>query len=181
MKVLIFHGTHGSPQGNWFPWLQQCLTEKGHVVHVPALPTPQDQSLQNWKRALLEQVPDFEKADLMIGHSCGGSFALRLLEEALIQPKQTILVSAVIGALGNQFDALNKSFIDAPFDWKKIGVRCDDISIFHGKDDPYVPTTHAETISEQLNAALHMIENGGHLNAEAGYLEFPDLLKAIHV
>jgi predicted alpha/beta hydrolase family esterase len=181
MKALIFHGTHGTPQGNWFPWLSATLKSKGWDVTVPTLPTPDRQSLENWKKALAEQVPNFADADILIGHSCGGSFALRLLEEQLITPKQTILVGTVIDVLGNQFDELNKSFIDTPFDWQKIAKSCDDITVFHGTGDPYVATSHAKTISKELNAPLHMIDGGGHLNADAGYLEFPELLKTLHV
>ena len=45
MKALIFHGTMGSPNGNWFPWLQSELISKGWDVDVPAFPTPEGQSL----------------------------------------------------------------------------------------------------------------------------------------
>ena len=181
MKALIFHGTYGSPQGNWFEWLQEHLMMEGWQVAIPTLPTPEEQSLDNWKQALATQVPGFQDVDVMIGHSCGGSFALRLLEEGLAQPQQTILVSAVIDALGNQFDELNKSFVDMSFDWEKIKSACENIIVFHGDNDPYVSLSQAETISTKLSAPLTLIKDGGHINADAGYTEFPEILEFLDV
>ena len=55
MKALIFHGTHGSPEGNWFPWLHGELISKGWDVDVPAFPTPEGQSLDNWINVVLNK------------------------------------------------------------------------------------------------------------------------------
>ncbi len=182
MKALIFHGTQGSPQGNWFQWLQEQLMIEGWQVAVPTLPTPDNQSLENWKQALAAQVPGFHDVDVVIGHSSGGTFALRLLEEGLVKPKQTILVSTVIDTINNnEYDTLNKSFIDAPFEWSKIKKNCKDVIVFHGDNDPYVSLSQAETISENLDAPLNIIKDGGHLNAESDYTEFSELLDVLNV
>lgn len=178
-KALIFHGTYGSEKENWFPWLQEELMMAGWQVAVPTLPTPEGQSLENWKQALKEQVSSFREADVLIGHSCGGSFALRLLEEGLIQPKQTILAGAIINVMNNEFDELVKTFIDRPFNWSTIKENCDNTIIFHGDNDPYVPLSQAETISTKLDAPLHIVKGGGHINAEAGYTKFPEILDII--
>lgn len=179
-QAIIFHGTQGSPEGNWFPWLKNYLEGNGWNVSTPTLPTPANQSLENWTEALKEQVPDFERANLIIGHSCGSSFALRLLEQNLVKPKRAIFVATVIDFLGNEFDALNKTFIDKPFEWETIAQACVNNIVFHGDNDPYVPLSHAEKISSELNAPLHIIKKGGHLNAEAGYLEFHEILDTLN-
>jgi hypothetical protein len=38
MKVLILHGSFGSPSENWFPWLKLKLEELGHRVLTPQMP-----------------------------------------------------------------------------------------------------------------------------------------------
>ncbi len=181
-KALIFHGTHGSPQGNWFPWLQDELMMQGWQVAVPKLPTPKGQSLSGWVEALEEQVPGYQDADVIFGHSCGGAFALRLLEQSKITPEKTILISTVIDEISNkEFDKLNKSFIDTPFQWDKIKTSCDDIVVFHGDNDPYVSLSQAETISKNLDAPLNIIKGGGHLNANSGFDTFPEMLDILNV
>ena len=153
MKALIFHETLGSPQGNWFPWLQEELLMQGWEVAVPVLPTPENQSFNSWKQALGEQVPGFQEAYILIGHSLGATFILRLLEEGLIQPKQAILVSTVINNINKvEYDSLNVSFIDKPFDWPAIKKNCNNIAVFHGDNDPYVPVAQAKIISQNLGS-----------------------------
>lgn len=53
-EVLIFHGTGGSPKGNWFPWLKKELEEKDYQVFVPQLPHPKDHHLPDWLGVLKE-------------------------------------------------------------------------------------------------------------------------------
>ena len=79
MKALIFHGTLGSPEGNWFPWLQDHLMMQGWQVATPKLPTPDNQSYDNWKAALEEQVPGFSDVDIVFGHSCGGFICAQII------------------------------------------------------------------------------------------------------
>ena len=155
---------------------------EGWQAAVPALSTPEYQSLENWKRALAEQVPAYAEADLLIGHSLGGTFILRLLESDLIKRKQVILVSTLIDEINNEeYDSLNKSFIDTSFQWNKIKENCGKVFVFHGDDDPYVPMSQAETISKELDAPLQIIKGGGHINADSGYTEFPEILDVIDV
>lgn len=182
MRVFIFHGTLGSPEGNWFPWLKSVLEEKNWDVFVPRLPTP-DQSQKKWEMALLEQIIKPRETDIIIAHSSGATFALRLLEkEWLYHPKKVILVSGLIDKIGNaEYDILNAPFIDKPFDWKTIKKCCSKrVTVLHGDNDPYVPIEQAEEVAKNLEVPLQIIKNGGHLNAESGYTEFSEILDFIY-
>jgi len=182
MKTLIFHGTHGAPTGNWFPWLQDHLMQQEWQVAVPKLPTPEGQSLDSWKTALSDQISGFSEADILIGHSLGGTFALRLLEQGLVTPKTIILASCVTKNINNEeYDTLNNSFIAEQFDWDKIKRNSTDIIILHGDNDPYVPLEHAQELAENLEVTLHIIKDGGHLNAENGYTNFSEILDFLNV
>lgn len=172
MKYVVFHGTKGSPQGNWFPWLQTRLPN----VVVPQLPTPEGQSKDNW----MTFVPPIDGDDVLIGHSCGATFLLHVLEDLKVPVKQSIFVSPVMGPIGiAEYDTLNKSFYDHVFDWKCIRANAGKTLILHGDNDPYVPLLHALELNNGLGGAMEIVPGGGHLNAESGYTAFPALLRAI--
>lgn len=178
-RALIFHGTMGSPDGNWFPWLKAKLEEKNYHVTVPTFPTPENHSLKSWITALRDQVADLCTVDLIIGHSLGANFILHVLEQNLSAPEQIILVSALNDFIDNkEYDALNKSFFK-DFNWRAIQSGMKKADILHGDDDPYVPLNQAQDIADGLGLDLKVIQDGGHLNIETGYDRFPLLLELI--
>lgn len=47
-KIFLLHGSYGSPEGNWFPWLKKELEKLDCTVLIPKFPTPENQSLETW-------------------------------------------------------------------------------------------------------------------------------------
>lgn len=177
MKAIIFHGTKGSPEANWFPWLKGKLDAEGWDVRIPALPTPENQSPETWLKALKEQVRDYSETQALIGHSLGATFVLHLLESGLCKTDKTVLVAPVLDEIGiPEYDVLNAPFIRRSFYWETICQNAGDIFILHGDDDPYVPLEQARQIGQHLHTTPRLIRGGGHLNAESGYTELPVLL-----
>jgi predicted alpha/beta hydrolase family esterase len=182
MKIVIFHGTGGSPEGNWFPWLKKELEKLGHEVYVPRMPTPEKQSVETWCEATQEQIPFwFGKDTILVGHSCGATW----LCEVLSQPREeavraSFFVSGFLDDLGNEwYDSRNHTFTHYPFDWKQARKMMGEAFVLHGDDDPYVPVAQAEKLAGKLGVKPIFIPGGGHLNAESGYMKFPELLKMI--
>lgn len=178
--AIILHGTKGSPDGNWFPWLKSQLEGQGYHVYVPVLPTPENQNKEAWCAALRAQAPIFDESTTLIGHSCGATFLLHILE--VCKPvERSILVSPVLGACGvPEYDVLNSTFIHHNFNWAKIQKTMGIAHILHGDNDPYVPASHPKAIVEKLNLEVEWIPDGGHLNSEAGYIQFPRLMEIIN-
>lgn len=178
--IVIMHGTGGSPDGNWFPWLKSELEKLGHNVYVPKFPTPENQSVKSWCATLDAQAPRFGENTILIGHSCGAAYLLHVLEEIAKPVAQSIFVSGFIDKLGNEwFDNLNETFVNHDFDWAKIRKNAGDITVFHGDNDPYVPMHAAMRLSDGLQTKITVIPNGGHLNAEFEYTEFPEILQVL--
>jgi predicted alpha/beta hydrolase family esterase len=174
--IVILHGTKGSPDGNWFPWLKKELEERGHKVYVPKLPTPENQSKDNWCKALDKQAPIFDNDTILIGHSCGAVYLLHILESLSTSIKQSIFVSGFLDSLGDsEYDELNKTFINHSFDWNKIKNNAGSITVFHGSNDPFVPLSQAEKLCSNLSTKVNIISNGGHLNSASGYTKFKEL------
>lgn len=178
--AVILHGTKGSPNINWFPWMKEKLEAHGVNVFTPSLPTPQNQSKDNWCSALREQAPDFNEDTILIGHSCGANLVLHILEAMERPVKYAALIGVVIAAIDDdEINKLNETFINHDYQWNEIQSGAQHISIFHGTNDPYVPLSQPQTVAKALNINLQTIENGGHLNAAAGYTEFPKLYNDI--
>lgn len=181
MKVFIFHGTMGSPKGNWFPWLKRELKGLGIEVFVPRFPTPEGQNLDNWLKTFEPYQKYVNKDSVFVGHSMGPAFIFRLLEKRQLPILASILVVPFYKELDlpEPFVKLIKTFIDHPFDWEKIKQNRPKFTVFCGADDPYVPIEQPRFIAEKLGAKLKIIKGGKHLNSEAGYTKFPEVLEEL--
>lgn len=180
VKIVIIHGTYGSPDENWFPWLKNQLEMKGHIVLVPKLPTPEKQNLSNWKNHFFEQVGQLDEKTILIGHSLAVAFILRLLEESTNSIHSVFLVSGFIKQLNlPDFDPLNVSFLEKSFDWQIISANAKAFYVYHGNNDPYVPVSHALSIANNLKVKPVVIEGAGHINTANGYEKFELLLSDI--
>ena len=67
-------------------------------------------------------------------------------------------------------------------DWAGIRNGAKKITCFAGDNDPYVPLAYSEDVAKNIpNAELIVIKDGGHLNTEFSYREFPSLLEKIQI
>ncbi len=179
-SVFIIHGTGGSPERNWFPWLKKELEESGCKVFVPRFPTPENQSLKSWLKVFEEYEKYLDEDSIVVGHSLGPAFLLSVLENLNHKIKAAFFVSGFIGFLNNtEFDTLNKTFVGKPFDWNNIRKNCKKFYVINSDDDPYVPLNKAKELAKNLGVELLVIKNAGHINQESGYARFEMLLEMI--
>ena len=181
-NYLIAHGTENGPDGNWFPWLKQQLEMKGGKVFAPQFPTPDNQNLSAWFSVAEQELQEIDPADtILIGHSTGSVFVLRMAEKTPQPYKAIFSVCPFACDLGlPDYDTLNTSFIHPPFDWKRTERGAKKIVCFAGDDDPYVPLAYSQDVADSLGITLNILKNSGHLNAESGYRQFPLLLEKIY-
>jgi predicted alpha/beta hydrolase family esterase len=179
-KVVILHGTKGDPNENWFSWLADKLRQDGYEVFVPEFPTPENQSLENWRKVFDKEVPKLDENTILIGHSLGATFILDILNRAKTPIGKAIFASGFTNKLGDdEFDNLNKTFVEQDFGWAKIRKNAREFVVFHGDNDPYVPQSEAENIAGKLGVKVNWVKNGGHLNEAAGYTKFVELYEKI--
>lgn len=179
-NAFIIHGAYGSPEENWFPWLENRLQENGVQTFVPDFPTPEGQKLANWMDVFDRYSGEVNEETIMVGHSLGPAFILNLLERG-IHIRAAFLVSGFAGLLGDEkFDSINRSFVDREFDFSTIRSNCQEFILYHSPDDPYVPMENAEELEIKLDAELRVIDGAGHFNKDAGYDRFPLLWNDIN-
>ena len=179
-KVIILHGTMGSPAGNWFGWLQVELKAKGLQVWLPELPNPEQPSLKQWAEFVATNCPfDLDQETLIVGHSSGAILALVLTQKSAVELGGIVCVS-VFHDNSLNWDANSKLF-DVEFDYQAIKKHAKTRLVIHSDDDPYVPVEQAKFVAQQIDAEFLLIPNQGHFNLEksADYKQFPKLIEML--
>ncbi len=180
-NIFIFHGTEGYPEENWFPWLKEKLEGLGHRVMVPQFPTPPvvPAKINEWFTVLDKYRQYIDEDTIIIGHSLGGVFALRVLEKL----EKPIRIAALTGTPIGIRPLLNydrdSSFSGFSFDWQKIKSNAASFIVFHSDDDPFVSLGNGQELAKNLGIELSFVPNAGHFNKKAGYTEFPQLLEKL--
>ena len=180
-NVFVFHGTEGYPEENWFPWMKEKLEAKGCKVIVPQFPTPPivPAKILEWFEVLKKYEEYINEDTILIGHSLGGKFLLRILEKLKHSVKAAFFIGTPIGITPIANNERDNAFTDNNFDWKNIKNKAKHFDVFQSDNDPFVSLGNGEQLAKNLGVELTFIPNAGHFNAPAGYLSFPDLLKKV--
>lgn len=194
--IVIFHGSFGNPKENWFPYLKNNLEKKGHRVITPQFPVDTwntvvekregylspIQNLQNWLDTFEKDVlPILPKGNLVfIGHSISSVFMLHVVEKFYLQLEKAIFVSPFLSTLPKwEFNTVNGTFYKTDFDFEKLKQRIPERIAVYSDNDPYVPQEKFEEFIGLTESKPVEVKGGGHLNAKAGFIEFPLLLDLI--
>ena len=176
MKYLIIHGSFGSKDGNWFPWLKEKLEEKSEEVILPQMPVGVGkQNFDSWA-AVLDEL-NIDEQTTIIAHSIAPVFVCKYLIARKRKVAKLIFVCGFNNYLGinEEFDTVNQPmFTD---NLARIKEYCNDITCLYSDNDPYVPLEVEKEFADTLTDKQIIIHNGGHLNTESGYTKFDELLK----
>lgn len=178
--AFIIHGAFGNPEENWIPWLKKQLIDLNYQVIVLKFPTPEGQNLENWLKVFEKYLKLVNKETIFVGHSIAPAFIIDLIQAYKLKIKAAYLISGFYKTIGNNtFDPINKPFFLENIDWQLVKNSIGKIFCFYGDNDPYINQDVFENFIDNLSAQKTIIENGGHLNASAGFLEFDQLLSQI--
>ena len=177
-KYIILHGSFGSKDGNWFPWLKEQLENNNKEVEVPQMPIGVgNQNYENWSNVFNKM--NINENTTIIAHSIAPIFVCKYLIKNKIKVKKLIFVCGFNNYLGidPDFDTVNESmFIDNYFDIKNY---CNDIICFYSNNDPYVKFEIEKEFADTISSKQYIVQNGGHINEESGYTSFPEILDVI--
>jgi len=178
-NIFIFHGTEGYPEENWFPWLKKELEQKGYKVFVPQFPSPPKvpAKISEWFEVLKNYEQYIDENAILIGHSLGGVFTLRVLEKLESPIKAAFLIGTPIGIRPLLNYERDDSFSGFNFDWENIKKKTQQFQfvVFQSDNDPYVCLENGEQLAKNLNVKLNFVANAGHFNTKAGYTKFEQL------
>ena len=176
-NVFIFHGTEGYPEENWFPWLKEKLKARGLKVFVPKFPSPPivPAKISEWFDVLKEYEKYINEETILVGHSLGGVFTLRILEKLEHPVEAVFLTGTPIGIKPILNYERDNSFSGFDFDWDKIKANAKHFVIFHSDNDPYVGLENGKELAKKLGVEPTFIPNAGHFNKKTGYIKFDEL------
>jgi predicted alpha/beta hydrolase family esterase len=178
-RAVILHGTDGSPETNWFPWLKQNLEAQGYEVWAPLLPENHTPNRHTYNDFLFNSEWDFTD-NIVVGHSSGAVSVLNLLMD---ERSPHISLGVMVGAWAKmdgtelELEQFKGLFPEEGFDFARIKSKANKLYFLHGDDDPYCPLDQAKWLAQQLDGEIKLVPNGYHLGA--GFSELPELLEII--
>lgn len=180
-RIFIFHGTEGNPEENWFPWLKEELESENQKVFVPQFPSPPvvPAKIAEWFDVLKDYEQFIDQNTILIGHSLGGIFTLRILEKFMSPVKAAIFVGTPIGVKPILNYDRDSSFSGFVFDWPTISSNAEQFVVYQSDNDPYVSLGNGEELARELGVELSFVPNAGHFNKKSGYIKFEALLDKI--
>lgn len=185
-KAVILHGTGGTPQDHWIPWLKNALEEQDFTVWAPQLPDSNRPNKDTYHQFLTDLGYDFSDA-ILIGHSSGATTILNLLERSdFSHIRQAVCVGVFLNETltrhtdwyeEGQFDTL---FPENGFRGDVLKRKAAKFSFIHGDDDPYCDYNDAQNFARELEAEFITIKNGKHLSGSSGIVELPEIISVIN-
>lgn len=142
---------------------------------MPDLSEPEHPDRQTWLAEISQTLNNADLNQLVIvGHSLGVTAALDFLEQATSQINGLLSVSGFAEDYGADF---NSYFLrEKSIDFKKAKNNLGWAVAIYGDNDPYAAQTALRHLADDLGVEPIIIANGGHLNTEAGFTKFPQLV-----
>lgn len=192
------HGTYGSPDENWFRWLEKELKKFGHEVILEQFPVddwaevsalgPENiasyqpkQSLEIWDNYFSTNIlPRIQSGPtIFVGHSSAPMFILHMLQKYDFKLAGTVFVAPFFNIPDTpavwQFYPPNKTFYGYDFNFAKIKSQITGKSfVVYGDNDPYVPPAEPPLFAAKLGSEISVVKGGGHCGGI--FKEFPLVL-----
>jgi len=176
-NVIIFHGTGGSPNAYWIPWLAFGLEKRGYKVTVPSLPNPNKPDINEALPFVLNNL-EFDEETVLIGHSSGSALILSVLEN--IKPK--IKMAILVAGFYKQLPGGRNGMIQEQYDWDKIKFHAGEFVFINSDNDPWgCDDQMGREMQQHLGGEL-IVMHDGHMGSDSfnqPYREFPLLVELI--
>ncbi len=165
------------PREKWRDHLKNDLGKNFEVI-VPRMPNNLNARYLEWKIWFDKFIPYLKPGVFLVGYSLGGIFLTKYLAEKKFPVKiaGTFLVAAPFEDHGSDPD--HESLVDFKLPKKLDGFRKQGgrIFIYHSKDDPIVPFSHAGQYEKVLGIATKRVFlDRGHFWQS----KFPELVRDI--
>lgn len=164
----------------WHEWLMWSLESRFNFIK-PSMPTKDNADYEVWK-IIFEKYLNKVTSDeiVFVAHSLGTIFLMKYLVENGINKtiKQLHLVASIVS---NDFQPADDVENTATFSFdikqiSKLKDYCEQIHIWHSKDDAMCTFKNAEFIKQEIpESLLHVFEDRGHFISSTFWELFDEL------
>ncbi|EAY14696.1 hypothetical protein TVAG_038020 [Trichomonas vaginalis G3] len=147
--IIISHGVAGSANSCWIQWIKSLLTSGNTEVITPSYPNASDPEYPVWKDVFNEILANHEYDELLvIGHSLGGFFTLKILGDFLFEnPK---LKGVVLVAPTSITNPQWRRFYAEVINWDNIRKVHSPIKLLFSNGDSKISVDHIKLIQSEL-------------------------------
>jgi len=170
-RAIIFHGTNGSPDNCWYPWLAGRLAARGYAVEVPHHPGINVEPIDTFLPKVLAGHR-FDEDTVVVGHSGGAALLLALLERLDVTVAQAVLVAGYCTVPNTSPEPVLKD----DYDWDAIRSHVRDLYFINSREDPYgCDDRQGRAMFERLGGT-QIVRDDGHFGDYNQPYETFDLL-----
>ncbi|CAL1530766.1 unnamed protein product [Lymnaea stagnalis] len=167
--IIPGNGAGDVTRSNWYGWLSRKLREGGAACELRDMPDPIRASESVWL-PFMESELNCDENTIILGHSSGAQAAMRYAETHKVFG--LALVSACVTDLGDESEKAS-GYYNRPWEWEKIKSNTQVLVQFGSTDDPFIPWSEQEQVSQGLGCRLVKFNDKGHFQNS----QFPELLK----
>jgi predicted alpha/beta hydrolase family esterase len=173
---VVVPGWQGSGEGHWQTWLETRLQDAGRQTRRPALGDLDNPDLATWLQGLRDCLADLAPDGFdVVAHSLGAVLWLHHVASPHDAPRPA-RVALVAPPSPHTTIAEIAAFFPPPLDVEAVRHGADGTVLIAGDDDPYLPEGVAGAYALPLKIATTVVADGGHLNVESGFGEWPAML-----
>src|SRR3989344_3711471 len=185
-RAFIIHGWDGYPEEARFPWLKEELEKNGFTVAVPAMPQPDEPTIETWVPKLAEVVGEPDERTYLVGHSMGCQTILRYL--AGLEGKKIGGIVLVAGFFElrpletEDEERILEPWIETQIDFAKVRAATGNITAIFSDNDPWVPLEkNIELFKKNIGEDITVIteHDKQHFSESSGITELPSAREAI--
>ena len=155
-KLFVFtHGVGGSPKSCFIPFMRTKLEEAGQQTLAPEYKNSDDPDFDDWKATFNESLASaWNKVDpiVLVGHSLGGYFVLRLLGESAETEWAQKLVGVVLVAPTSMKRPERRKFYSEEVQWDNILKLKAKIIMLYSDNDEKVAPMHSELVVSKIGS-----------------------------
>jgi predicted alpha/beta hydrolase family esterase len=177
-EVLVVHssGPQGPQEGSG-PFVARLREELGSAYRVsfPLMPDPDNPQYEPWSERLEQALAEIEGPIVMVGHSLGGSVALKHLpgSDRRESVDRVVLVETPFWGSSDW-----EAEWALPEDWPAPASEMPPILLFHSRDDEEIPFAHLDLYAKRIpQATTHPLDGNGHLLDRGDLSEVLDAIR----